>query len=87
MCSTGSFQYCYTQYYTYLGSIHTDYAVAVTCAVIKIGDGDSLLAGRNPVLLGGWVDLEDVGPGGVDRLLPGEQRTEERDDMRGGLRG
>ena len=70
--------------FIYLGSIHADNAVAVTCAVVKIGDCDSLLAGRNPVLLGGWVDLEDVGPGGVNWLLPGEQRTEERDNMRGG---
>lgn len=68
--------------HTYLGSIHADDAVAVPCAVVKIRDSDGLLAGRDPVLLGGWVDLEDMGPGGVDRLLPGEQRTEERDDMR-----
>lgn len=72
----------YAHTHTYLGSIHTDNAVAVTCAVIKIGDCDSLLAGRNPVLLGGRVDLEDMSPGGVDRLFPGEQRTEERDNMR-----
>lgn len=74
----------HTHTYTHLGSIHADDAVAVACAVVKIGDGDSLFAGRNPVLLGGWVDLEDMGPGGVDRLLPGEQSTEERDNMRGG---
>lgn len=76
-----------TEYaHTYLGSIDTDNAVAVTRAVIKIGDSDSLLAGRNPVLLGSWVDLEDMGPGGVDRLLPEEQKTEQRDDIRGQLR-
>ena len=74
----------HTHTHTYLGSIHADDAVAVACAVIKIGDSDSLLAGRNPVLLGGWVDLEDMSPGGVDRLLPREQRTEERNNMRGG---
>ena len=74
----------HTHTHTYLRSIHADDAVAVACAVIKIGDSDSLLAGRNPVLLGGWVDLEDMSPGGVDRLLPGEQSTEERDNMRGG---
>lgn len=64
--------------HTHLRSIHADDAVAVPCAVVKIGDSDSLLAGRNPVLLGGWVDLEDMSPGSVDRLLPGEQSTEER---------
>ena len=69
---------------TYLGSIHADNAVAVACAVVKIGDCDSLFAGRNPVLLRGWINLEDMGPGGVDRLLPGEQRTEQRDNVRGG---
>lgn len=70
--------------HSYLGSIHADDAVAVTCAVIKIGDSDGHLAGRNPVLLSGWVDLEDMGPSGVDRLLPGKQRKEERDNMREG---
>lgn len=70
--------------HTHLGSIYADDAVAVTCAVVKIGDSDSLFAGRDPVLLGGWVDLEDMGPGGVDRLLPGEQRTGDRDSMREG---
>lgn len=64
-----------THTHTYLGSIHADDAVAVARAVVKIGDGDGLFAGRDPVLLGGGVDLEDVGPGGVDRLLPGEKRT------------
>lgn len=29
-----------------------------------------MLAGRQPVLLGVWIDLEDVGPGAVDGLLP-----------------
>lgn len=76
---------CYTHtdtacIHTYLGSIHADDAVAVACAVVKIGDGDSLLAGRHPVLLCGWVNLEDMGPGGVDRLLPEEQRTQQQRD-------
>lgn len=31
-----------------------------------------MLAGGDPVPLGGGVDLEDVGPGAEDRLLPGE---------------
>lgn len=65
---------CHTHENTYLGSVHADDAIAVTCAVIKIGNSDSLLAGGNPVLLGGRIDLEDMGPGGVDRLLPGEKR-------------
>ena len=71
--------------HTYLGSIHTDDAVAIACAVVKVGDGDGLLAGRDPVLLCGWVDLEDMGPGGVDRLLPGGQREEERDLNEGSM--
>lgn len=66
---------------THLETIHADDAVAVTCAVVKIGDGDSLLAGGDPVLLGGWVDLEDMCPGGVDRLFPEEHRTTDRDNI------
>lgn len=31
-----------------------------------------MFTGRDPVPLGGGVDLEDVGPGAEDRLLPGE---------------
>lgn len=60
-------------YNAYLGSVHTDDAVAVSCAVIEVGDRHGLFAGRDPVLLGGGVDLEDVGSGGVDRLFPEEK--------------
>lgn len=31
-----------------------------------------MFAGRDPVPLGGGVDLEDVSPGAEDGLLPGE---------------
>lgn len=31
-----------------------------------------MLTGRDPVPLGGGVDLEDVGPGAEDGLLPAE---------------
>lgn len=61
--------------HTHLASVDADDAIAVARAVVKIGDGDSLLAGGDPVLLGRRVNLEDVGPGGVDRLLPGEHRA------------
>lgn len=53
----------------YLGSIHTDDPVAVPCDIVEIGNGDGLLAGRHPVLLGVGVDLEDVRSGGEDGLL------------------
>lgn len=33
-----------------------------------------MLAGGDPVPLGVWVDLEHMGPGTEDWLLPGERR-------------
>lgn len=44
----------------YLGSIHTDDPIAVSDDIVEVGDGDSLLACRHPVLLGVGVNLEDV---------------------------
>lgn len=35
-----------------------------------------MLAGRDPVPLGGRVDLENMGPGAEDRLVPGGGNTE-----------
>lgn len=54
----------------HLGAIQTDDAVDITRAVIEVGDSDCMLAGRQPVLLGVGINLEDVGPGTVDGLLP-----------------
>lgn len=59
----------------YLGSIHTDDPIAVPGDIVEVGNGDRLLARRHPVLLGAGVDLEDVRPGGEDRLFPGRQKT------------
>lgn len=64
--------------HTHLGSIHADNAIAVACAVVKIRDCDGLLAGRNPVLLCARINLEHMGPGGVDRLLPAELKNKEK---------
>lgn len=33
-----------------------------------------MLTGGDPVPLGVWVDLEHMGPGAEDRLLPGARR-------------
>lgn len=54
----------------HLGAVQADDAVDVACAVVEVGDGDSMLAGGQPVLLGVGINLEDVGPGAVDGLLP-----------------
>lgn len=65
---------------SYLGSIHTDYPIAVSRAVIEVGNSYGLLAGRNPVLLGGGVNLEDMRSGSEDGLLSGIGR-----DRRNGM--
>lgn len=56
---------------SYLGSIHTDNPIAVSRAVIEVGNSYSLLACRNPVLLRAGVNLEDMGSGGEDGLFSG----------------
>lgn len=56
---------------SYLGSIHTDNPIAVSRAVIEVGNSNSLLACRNPVLLRAGVNLEDMGSGGEDGLFSG----------------
>lgn len=58
--------------------IHADDAIAVASAVIKVGHGDSLFTGRNPVLLGGGIDLEDMSSSGEDRLLPEKNTNREK---------
>lgn len=56
----------------HLGAAHTDDAVHVAVGVVEEGHVDGMFTGRDPVPLGGRVDLEDVGPGAEDRLLPGQ---------------
>lgn len=58
------------QLLAHLGAIQTDDAVDVARAVVEVGDGDSMLAGGQPVLLGVGVNLEDMGPRAVDGLFP-----------------
>lgn len=60
----------------HLGTIQADDAVDIARAVVEVGDGDSVLAGGQPVLLGVGVDLEDVGPRAVDGLLPEGEEEE-----------
>lgn len=54
----------------HLGAAHADDAVDVACGIVEVGDGQGVLAGRDPVPFGGRVDLEHVGPGAEDGLLP-----------------
>ena len=56
---------------SHLGPAHADDAVDVPVGVVEEGHGDGMFAGRDPVPLGAGVDLENVGPGAEDRLLPG----------------
>lgn len=56
---------------SYLGSIHTDNPIAVSRAVIEVGNSYSLLACGDPVLLRAGVNLEDMGSGGEDGLFSG----------------
>ena len=60
----------------YLGPTHTDDAVDVAVSIVKEGHGDGMLAGGDPVPLSGGVNLEHMGPGAEDRLLPGGGNTE-----------
>jgi len=59
----------------HLGPAHADDVVHVAVGIIEEGHGDGMLAGGDPVSLRGRVDLEDVGPGTEDRLLPGGGST------------
>lgn len=56
----------------HLGAAHADDAVHVAVGIVEEGHVDGVFAGRDPVPLGGGVDLEDVSPGAEDGLLPGE---------------
>lgn len=54
---------------THLRTIQADDSIYIPGAVEEIGDCDSVFTGRYPVLLGAWVDLEDVCPRAEDGLL------------------
>lgn len=58
----------------YLRPIQTNYPVDIPCAIIKIGHSNCMFAGRNPVLLCVWINLEDMGFGAKDGLLSGKKR-------------
>lgn len=66
----------------HLGAPHADDPVDVASGIVEIGDGQGVFAGRDPVPLGGRVDLEHVGPGAEDGLFPEGQ--EKRDVRAGG---
>lgn len=59
----------------HLGPPNTNDAVHITVGVVEEGHGDSMFAGGNPVPLGCRVDLENMGPGAEDWLLPGGGST------------
>lgn len=57
----------------YLGAPHADDPVHVACGIVEIGDSQGVLAGGDPVPFGGGIDLENVGPGAEDWLLPARE--------------
>lgn len=61
---------------THLGSIQTDDSIYIPGTVEEVGDCDSMFTGGNPILLGVWVDLEDVGPCTEDGLLSVQRKEE-----------
>lgn len=54
---------------SHLRSVQADDPIYIPGAVEEVGDGDSVLTGGDPVLLGAGVNLEDVGPRAEDGLL------------------
>lgn len=55
---------------SHLGAPHTDDAIHSPVGIVEEGDGDCMLAGREPVPLGGRVYLEDVCSDTEDGLFP-----------------
>lgn len=55
--------------HTHLRSIQTDDSIYIPGTVEEVGDRDSMFTGGNPILLGVWIDLEDMGPCAEDGLL------------------
>lgn len=67
----------------HLGSVQADYPVYIPGAVEEVGDGDSVFARGDPVLLGAGVDLEDVGPRAEYGLLSAQTEGGKRERERG----
>lgn len=61
---------------SHLSPAHTDDAVHAAACIIEEGHSDSMLAGWQPVTFGRRVDLEDMGSGAEDGLLPLKNRDE-----------
>lgn len=59
---------------SYLRSTHADDAVDAATGIVEEGHSDGVLAGRQPVAFGGWVDLEDMSSGAEDGLFPSKRQ-------------
>ena len=70
----------------HLGSIYTDYSVAFPGAIKEERHGHSLFTGWKPIFLGGGINLEDMGSGGEDWLLPVGYKTKQKRRMHESLR-
>lgn len=64
--------------HSHLCPAHADDAVHVAASIVEEGHGDGVLAGRQPVALGGRVDLEDMSSGAEDGLLPVKEQRQYR---------
>lgn len=69
-------------YFTHLRSVQTDDPIYIPCTVKEVGDCDSMFTCGNPVLLGGGINLKDVGPCTEDRLLSVNKAEGSRDDYK-----
>lgn len=54
----------------HLSPTHADDAIDAAAGIVEEGHGDSVFAGWQPVTFGRRVDLEDMGSGAEDGLLP-----------------
>lgn len=64
----------------HLSPAHTDDAVHIPIGIVKKGDGNGMLAGRDPVALGGRINLEHMSSRAEDWLLPEKEMTNNDSD-------
>lgn len=62
----------------HLGASHTDDAVGMTIGIVEERNGDCMLAGRDPVALSSWIDLEHMRSGTENGLLPTKERENDK---------
>lgn len=77
MCDVNTFSsVCLSSFH--LSASYADDAVDAATGIVEEGHGDCVLAGRQPVALGSWINLEDMSSGAEDGLLPLKVKTDYR---------